>query len=347
MKRIVICCDGTWNTPDESDAGVPMPTNVTRLAEAVLPHEGHTDQLVYYNPGVGTSGSWLQRLIDGYTGRGVAANIIQAYHFLIDVFVPGDQLYLLGFSRGAFTVRSLAGLIRCCGILRRKETHVLDRAFRLYRSRLPGSHPREREATLFRRTFAAEDVSPIEFIGVWDTVGALGNPLLFGQLSPANRFHDTDLSTKVRHACQALAIDEKRWLFEPALWHQQPDAEGQTLEQVWFCGVHSNVGGGYEDTGLSDLALVWLVEQVRRYGLAVGELDAKPNPTGRLRESRTGLYRLIPTYYRRIAAPQKKPTNEFLHASVAERYRADPKYRPWNLEGYYAARPALRPGGGA
>ncbi len=347
MKRIVICCDGTWNTPDESDAGVPMPTNVTRLAEVVLPHEGHTDQLVYYNAGVGTSGSWFQRLIDGYTGRGVAANILQAYHFLIDVFVPGDQLFLFGFSRGAFTVRSLAGLIRCCGILRRKETHVLDRAFRLYRSRLPGSHPREREATLFRRTFAVEDVSPIEFIGVWDTVGALGNPLLFGQLSPSNKFHDTDLSTKVRHACHALAIDEKRWFFEPALWHQQPDAEGQTLEQVWFCGVHSNVGGGYQDTGLSDLSLVWLVEQARRYGLVVSELEAKPNPTGMLRESRTGLYRLIPTHYRRIAAPQKKPTNEFLHASVAERYRADPKYRPWNLEGYYAARPALRPGGGA
>src|SRR5207247_5447737 len=146
----------------------------------------------------------------------------------------------LGFGRGAFTVRSLAGFIRTCGILRKNALHALPQAFLLYRSRAPATHPREREATLFRRTYAVGEVSPIEFIGVWDTVGALGNPLLFGNLSPGNSFHDTDLSTKVRHAFQALAIDEQRRLSQAALWHQQRDAVAQQLEQTWFCGPHSN-----------------------------------------------------------------------------------------------------------
>lgn len=348
MKRLVICCDGTWNTPDESDRGIPAPTNVTRLAEAVLPRAGQVEQLAFYHPGVGTSGTWLARLVDGYTGQGVAQNILQAYRFLVDYFEPGDRLFLFGFSRGAFTVRSLAGLVRCCGILRRDQAHVLPRAFRLYRSRSPASHPRLREATLFRRTYAVEDVSPIEFIGVWDTVGSLGNPLLFGQLSPSNRFHDTDLSTKVRCACQALAIDEKRRLFRPALWHQQPDAGDQRLEQLWFPGVHCNVGGGYTDPSLSDLALEWLTQRAIDCGLALAPLDLKPRPTAPLRESRTGLYRLLPAYYRPIAEPGPasgpvKPTRESLHWSVAVRYRDDLDYRPRNLERYYATHPGERP----
>jgi uncharacterized protein (DUF2235 family) len=234
-------------------------------------------------------------------------------------------------------------LIRSCGILRRNAVDVIPNAFRLYRSRAPGTHPREREATLFRRTYAVEEVSPIEFIGVWDTVGALGNPLVFGNLSPGNRFHDVDLSTKVRHAFQALAIDEKRRFFQATLWHQQPDAVGQQLEQMWFCGTHSNVGGGYADTGLSDLALQWLAQGARDCGLGVGDVPATPNPLGPIVESRRGFYCLIPKYYRPIADPAiLQRTCESLHPSVALRYRAT-RYRPPNLEAYYDRNPAERP----
>jgi uncharacterized protein (DUF2235 family) len=343
MKRIVICCDGTWNTPDQTNHGVAEPTNVTKLADAVSRTAGGAAQMLFYHPGIGTSGSRFSRLYDGFTGSGVSASILEGYRFLIENYEPGDQLFLFGFSRGAFTVRSLAGLIRSCGILRRNAVDAIPKAFRLYRARTPATHPREREATLFRRTYAVEEISPIEFIGVWDTVGALGNPLLFGNLSPGNRFHDVDLSTKVRHAFQALAIDEKRRFFEATLWHQQPDAVGQQLEQTWFCGTHSNVGGGYADTRLADIALEWLVQSARACGLGVGAIATSPDPLGPIVESRTGFYRLIPKYYRPIADPAvAQRTRERLHRSVAERYRAA-RYRPPNLEAYYDRNPSERP----
>lgn len=344
MKRIAICCDGTWNTPDQTDRGVAEPTNVTKLADAVARTAGGAAQMLFYHPGIGTSGSWISRLYDGFTGSGISTTILEAYRFVIENYEPGDQLFLFGFSRGAFTVRSLAGLIRSCGILRHNAVYAIPKAFRLYRARPPATHPREREATLFRRTYAVEELSPIEFVGVWDTVGALGNPLLFGNLSPGNRFHDVDLSTKVRNAFQALAIDEKRRFFEATLWHQQPDGVGrQQLEQVWFCGTHSNVGGGYADARLSDIAFAWLLEKARACGLGIDPVATDPDPLGPIVESRKGFYRLIPKYYRPIADPVVAGrTHESLHPSVARRYRARP-YRPPNLEAYYDRHPAERP----
>lgn len=343
MKRIVICCDGTWNTPDQTDNGVAEPTNVTKLALAIPLTAGAMAQILFYHPGIGTSGSRISRLYDGFTGSGISDTIREAYRFVIENFEPGDHLFLFGFSRGAFTVRSLGGLIRSCGILRRNAVDAIPNAFQLYRSRAPGTHPRERGATLFRRTYGVEEVSPIEFIGVWDTVGALGNPLLFGNVSPGNRFHDVDLSTKVRHAFQALAVDEKRHFFQATLWHQQPDAVDQQLEQMWFCGTHSNVGGGYADKGLSDIALQWIAQKARDCGLGVGDVRLTPNALGRIVESRRGFYRLIPKYYRPIADPAvPQRTCESLHPSVAQRYGAT-SYRPPNLEAYYDRNPAQRP----
>ena len=346
MKRIVICCDGTWNSPDQQASGVPVPTNVTRFADSVLLEHQGIPQLLFYHPGIGSEGSWFKRVFDGYTGTGISRNILDAYCFLVNHYQPGDQLFLFGFSRGAFTVRSLAGFIRNSGLLRPDSLSVLDRAYRLYRARGDASRPRGHEATLFRRTYAVADAIPIEFVGVWDTVGSLGNPLLFGRLSPQNRFHDTDLSTIVRHAYQALAIDEKRWLFEACLWHQQPDARDQLMEQAWFPGVHCNVGGGYVDAGLSDVALEWLVENAKRCGLRLGPLHLTPNPQGKIRESWRGLYCLFPPVRRSIGALTKGrgPTNESLHPSVLARYRAEASYRPRNLEDYFTRHPEERPG---
>ena len=348
MKRIVVCCDGTWNTPDEEKDGVATQTNVVKLAQAVKPADAAgTRQLMFYDPGVGTSGNRFKRAFDGATGSGISKNIKQAYEFLIKSYEPGDELFFFGFSRGAFTVRSLAGLIRNSGLLRPDYVAKIPEAYELYRDGGKSTHPKALEATLFRRTYAVADRIPIKFIGVWDTVGALGNPLLLKKLGGGrNKFHDTDLSSTVQYAYQALAIDEKRRHFKATLWNQQAHSTGQTLEQVWFVGVHSNVGGGYKSTGLSDLALQWMIGKAAPLGLDLDPIPARPDPATKPDESRKGFYLLIPAYYRPINKPDpaKGATHETLDASVATHYKSDGKYRPENLEEYYERFPGEKAG---
>lgn len=337
MKRIAIFCDGTWNTPDKLKNGKHCQTNVVKMANALSQTsiDGKV-QVLYYDAGIGSEGSLIKRVFDGATGTGISENILKVYRFLIQNYEPGDELFLFGFSRGAFTVRSLAGLIRNSGILKISNSDQGHRAYKIYRSRKPEFQPREVEATLFRKTFAVEETTRIKFIGVWDTVGALGNPLLLnGILSRRNRFHDTDLSSKINNAFHALAVDEKRKNFEATLWHQQPDSKNQVLEQVWFPGVHSDVGGGYpeSESGLSNLALNWMLEKARSCNLNFDSFTIDPNPMAPMHESYRGFYRLQPRLYRDMAkADQKKGnSNESLHPSVIIRYKEDVKYRPKNL----------------
>lgn len=266
-KRLVVCCDGTWNFADQ-----PSKTNVAKVALSVLPgFAAGKEQRVHYHSGVGTRRR--ERLRGGAFGAGLSRNVVDAYRFLVETYEPDDELFLFGFSRGAFTARSLAGLVRNGGILRREHADRIPEAWALYRDRI--EQPNGAAATLFRRSYARE--TEIRFIGVWDTVGALGIPVPGPTwLQPAahrfNRrwaFHNTELSSWVRAAFHALAIDEQRSAFRPALWHQQPGAaeQGQELKQVWFAGVHCDVGGGYKETGLSDIPLLWMVDQARRQGL--------------------------------------------------------------------------------
>jgi uncharacterized protein (DUF2235 family) len=299
-------------------------------------------------------------LWDAISGWGISANIRDAYRFLIRNNESGDQLFLFGYSRGAFTVRSLAGLIRWCGILRPDAISHVQKAFNFYRSRDNNKKPRTEAATEFRRKYAVEDISPIEFIGVWDTVGALGNPLL---LKFGNEFHDVGLSTMVRYAYHAVSIDEKRKQFIPTLWEQQPPPPtemqtavqqisgrpwGQTLEQRWFCGTHSNVGGGYRDVGLSDVALEWMIDKAQAAGLSVAAPMFTASALGELRESWRSFWRLLGRLDRPIDSPEAGAvTCEALDQSVAVRYRshdaAVPPYRPPNLENFYRRHPDQRP----
>jgi uncharacterized protein (DUF2235 family) len=315
-KHLVVCCDGTWNTAYQSINGIPCPSNVTRLALSIADKDSDGQcQRVYYHPGVGTS-RW-DHLRGGAFGAGLSANVLDAYLFLIDNYEPGDDLYFFGFSRGAFTARSAAGMVRNCGILRAENRDRIDDAYRLYRSK--NDKPSGMTSTLFRSAFSHEPT--IEFIAVWDTVGALGIPpvgpgFLHPVLNWVNKrwsFHDTELSSHVHGAYHALAIDERRGAFKPTLWKKQPGAK-QTVEQVWFAGVHCNVGGGLIDSSLSDLALLWVVNKAEHHGLAfkdhafklrqegdTGELkpgeEAKftvaPNPMTLPGRSYTLLYRLI------------------------------------------------------
>lgn len=334
-KRLIMCCDGTWNTPDETTDGQPSPTNVTKLALSLAP----TDQLgmeqrVFYHRGVGTT-RW-ERLRGGAFGFGLSRDVRDTYRFIVSNYEPGDELFFLGFSRGAFTARSTAGLVRNSGILRRGEQDRVNEAYSLYRSR--SAAPRSTEAQLFRKSYSHE--TRIRFIGVWDTVGALGIPVSGGRwvnlLNRRWQFHDTDLSTKVDSAFQALAIDENRGPFVPTIWRQQPDAVDQQLEQVWFAGVHSDVGGGYPESDLSDIALWWLTERARSLGLAFNEplveLD-KRWATGPIHDSFAGIYRFVKPHARSLGTTD--PAHEFLSSTALERHHSG-DYSPQGLVDYLA-----------
>jgi uncharacterized protein (DUF2235 family) len=343
MKRIAIFCDGTWNTPDKTQDGKLCQTNVVKMANALSEFSADgTVQILYYDTGIGSEGKMSKRIFDGATGFGISAKILQAYKFVINNYEPGDELFLFGFSRGAFTVRSLSGLIRNSGILKITNLNFVEKAYSIYRSRHPRFQPREVEATLFRRTYAVEETTKIKFIGVWDTVGALGNPLpIKGFGNNKNQFHDTDLSSRIINAFHALAIDEKRKNFVATLWHQQPGIKDQVLEQVWFPGVHSDVGGGYPETGLSDLALHWMIEKAKSCSLSFNSTITNSDPAAKLHETYTGFYKLQSKLFRPIGKvdPKEGNTNESLHLSVMERYKRDTTYRPKNLVEYFNQHP--------
>jgi len=343
MKRIAVFCDGTWNTPDETAEGKLCQTNVAKMASHLSPvSKDGTPQLLYYDLGIGSEGNLLKRIFDGATGTGISKKILQAYLFIIQNYEPGDELFLFGFSRGAYTVRSLSGLIRNSGILKFKNIDQIDRAYQIYHSRKPNLQPRAEEATLFRKTFAVEESTRIQFIGVWDTVGSLGNPLfLNGFFSKRNQFHDTELSTKINHAFHALAIDENRKSFEATLWHQKEDYKSQLLEQIWFSGIHSDIGGGYPESGLSDIPLKWMIEKAESCNLNFESIETMPNPMLEMHKSYTGFYTLQPKLFRPIdkIAPDKGYTNETVHLSVLERYKKDSSYRPKNLVDYFKRHP--------
>ena len=352
MKRIAIFCDGTWNSADQEKNGAPCPTNVIKLALRAARHDGAMPQVVYYGQGVGTGGS-VDKLTGGAFGKGLDDNLYAAYRFLVLNYEENDEIFLFGFSRGAYTARSLAGMVRKCGILRLRYAPRYAEALQLY---CDGSHPDEDRARRFRSecSVTQERAIPIRFIGVWDTVGALGIPVrgLRALTADKYRFHDVELSGTIQHACQALAIDERRAPFEAARWAYRPK-DGQTIEQAWFCGVHSDVGGGYApaESGLSDIALQWMRDRAVSAGLAIDpDVDAayppKADPMAVLHNSKKGLYRLTPGSDRVIGlaarsdeqpdadTAERDPTQS-LHPSVLTRWDGDPGYRPKNLRDYF------------
>ena len=297
-KRLVVCCDGTWNTPDQGGED-PSPTNVTRLALQVVERP---DQRLHYIPGVGTSRG--ERLRGGVFGIGLSRNVRDGYRWLVENYEPGDELFLFGFSRGAFTARSLAGLIRNCGILRRELGDKVDVAYDLYRSARPEEHPNSAGAELFRKVHSHAPVG-IHVLGVWDTVGALGIPGRgFNAINKRWRFHDTTLSSSVSAAFHALAVDERRGAYVPTLW-TEPDRRieppsagpvgcacpaGREVAQVWFSGVHSDVGGGYPESELADVTFRWMTQRAAAHGLVLDgdgpQIDGTASPEARDRGDR-------------------------------------------------------------
>ena len=295
IKRLVVCLDGTWNTPDQKSG----PTNVVKLMREVRSADDKgTPQIACYVEGVGTGGL-IDRIRGGALGRGLDENIKDGYRFLAHNYRKGDEIYLFGFSRGAFTARSLAGFIGACGLLGKGELEFLPDAWKYYQT-APAKRAPEGYGQFKKRP--DRDIQ-IKCVGVWDTVGALGVPgESLNWLNKAKyKFHDTKIGGNIDNAFHAISIDEKRGPFAPTLW-QGPDRipKDRTIEQVWFPGVHSNIGGGYEDSKLSDIALQWMIRRVRdNTGLAFYDTAFKEDRDshdwaieGMLYESRSGLYGL-------------------------------------------------------
>lgn len=343
MKKIIVCCDGTWNKPGMLDMGEKTETNVLKFYNATAGNDAEgNSQVKFYAKGVGTGG-WLDSFRGGAFGAGLNAKIIEAYKFIMENFEPGDAIYLTGFSRGAYTARSTAGFIRNSGILKKEKHHLLPNAFNLYRNRDEFSHPDSAHMHAFRKDHSSE--TNIKFIGVWDTVGALGVPFprfnTFNQDTLRVAFHDLKLSAYVENAFHALAIDERRKVFAPALWQQSPNAGKdkaplQVLEQVWFSGSHSNVGGGYKDKRPSDISLRWMIDKARSCGLCFNEdfieqniLTDDEKCEGVLRNSKTLAYRAFSDDIRRMG----KTANGFedVHVSAINRREKFEEYNAPNL----------------
>jgi len=306
MKRIAIFADGTWNSPEQGGA-----TNVLQMARAVQPEVDGMEQVAFYDWGVGTD---RKKIAGGITGAGIDKNIMDCYRFIVHNYNAGDKLFFFGFSRGAYTVRSLAGFIRNCGLLKREHANQIPAAYRLYRKRSKTSSPDEPQAVKFRKDYAVANITPIEFVGVWDTVGALGIPVPFwGTLGEREfLFHDTEPSKIIQHARHAVSIDENRQDFEPTLWSEKP---GLDLQQVWFAGVHSDVGGGYDEPGLSHCASHWMLNEASNFGLKFEShfIDSlNPNPGDKQHNERKGIYLARQELVRTIKGP--------LHRSVKQRW---------------------------
>jgi uncharacterized protein (DUF2235 family) len=362
VKRLVVCCDGTWNRPDQTKQGVAAPTNVAKISLALADEDDAGDpQVLYYEAGVGTRRR--ERFLGGAFGVGLSRNVQDCYRFLVDCYEPGDKLYFFGFSRGAYTARSTVGLVRNAGILRPEHRDRIEQAYALYRNPDRDSEPGGIASELFRRSYSHSEIY-FDFVGVWDTVGALGIPIDGFRPPWVSRlwtFHDTRLSRYVLNAFHAIAIDERRGPFKPTLWVQQDGADNQTLEQVWFSGVHCDVGGGYRDPGLSEIPLLWMAEKARNCGLVFkpdhlvvttpatddearrAGIDVAPDHAAELHDSRTLYYRLLPPYDRRLANDGADVDGGALASSARRRYDEDGRYRPPGLAEWLAAGKRIAP----
>jgi uncharacterized protein (DUF2235 family) len=362
-KNIVICSDGTGNTAIKGRG-----TNVFKLFEAIDLHGHRTDpkldpQIAFYDDGVGTEDLKTLRLLGGIAGVGLARNVRQLYRELARVYDPGDRIFLFGFSRGAFTVRTLAGMIATCGILNGSDVSRLptakalkdavDRTYDAYRAGydsyltqfvgwLLGWPDHKTAVGRLHEEYPFHSSVRIAFVGVWDTVDAVGMPFALGKL--VNRwiyqfkFPTQELSKSVERACHALAIDDERLSFAPVLWREAAD-DGGRIEQVWFAGAHSNVGGGYPKQGMSLVALEWMLRRAMDLGkLRVQPLDLElyrghASVDDKLYDPRAGkgiFYRWAP---RDIAALcRANNVQPQVHLSVVERIAHGTEgYAPGNL----------------
>jgi uncharacterized protein (DUF2235 family) len=353
-KNIVICCDGTGNDFGDHNS------NVVKLCGTLIVDA--RQQVAYYHPGVGTMGAPTARnrvgkawsVVMGLAfGVGLLANVGDAYRYLMNVFEPGDRVFLFGFSRGAYTVRALAGVLHMFGLLWPGNDGLIPYVTRMYakRSRKAAGMKHTFEvAEEFKATFGRH--CPLHFVGVWDTVSSVGwiwDPLKLPYTA------QNPVMVNGRHA---VSIDERRCYFRNNLWG--PALSNQNIKQVWFAGVHSDIGGSYSytESGLSQITLEWMLCEARSFGLLVNSERANtaigrvpppppvaPDPRQKIHNSLTfwwWLLELLPhSYYDPISqkarwriplgARRFIPEGSVLHSTVGEKCSNDPGYKPTNL----------------
>ena len=363
IKRIALFLDGTWNNVSDN-------TNVWRLKSLCAKTP---EQVVYYSAGVGTQRG--ERFTGGMFGIGINDEVTDAYEWLVEHYEPEAQIFIFGFSRGAFTARSLAGFISRCGLLKPGSPISLKQVFERYRKQnVPNSiatlQKLADDGLSFEDRRLKEYSRPIEiwFQGIWDTVGSLGVSLPFmPHISKEDfAFLETDLHINHRYAYHALAIDEHRKAFAPTLWtkkttKQDDDVPPRTLDQVeqrWFVGAHANVGGGYEDDLLAQIPLGWLMQKAISKGLVFTDnvvIDGDETVCSirdSYKEMADGFYELITAgqrHYRPVGVDPEDvgdaivtTINESIDATVFERWRMDTMYRPQNID-EWAKRRGLNP----
>ena len=377
-RRIVVCCDGTWNRSDQKNI-----TNIEKISRSIQTDPGDCGgvvQQVEYIAGVGV-GYTTDRILGGWLGAGVFSNVRAAYRFLALNYEDGDEIFLFGFSRGAYTARSVAGMIGTIGLLTREALVHNHLAEALDRYKMRPAIPAQTDFPT-QQAFLEGCCHPhvrISFLGVFDTVGSLGVPSV---IHTDHQFHDITLGDRIRVARQALAIDERRRPFSPCLWSVPDDAptevtvtgsdgelrEVPRVKQVWFPGVHCDVGGGYDRSGLSDTALKWMTDEATEAGLvfdrSVLDQYLDVGQPAYLHDSMNPMYRIADAYetvvprpevmkdtfvdgWRNLTpAPVPQPTEPgeqprstsipvLVASSARERYDdADSDYRPDNLRRY-------------
>jgi len=330
-KNIVVFSDGTGQ-----EGGKGANTNVYRLFNMIT--DRSPEQIGFYDRGLGTG---IRKITGSIAGVGMSKNIQECYRFIFENFSAEDEIYLFGFSRGAATVRSLSGFLHLFGILPKSRPELIKQAYKIYKIRdIEKRAARAKEFLSHHHTMWAS----VKFLGVWDTVAALGVPfrtigVLLDRLPFAkHKFHDFALSECVDHARHALAIDDERRTFHPLLWEEKIGKE-QTMKQVWFCGMHTDVGGGYPESGLSDNALEWMVDEAKQHGLHIyedHEVKVDPKPNGEMHNSRSGFPGSIFKHKQR-SWPTGRNDGPVIHKSVKERTKNpdnedSPPYKPWIME---------------
>lgn len=319
-KNIVICCDGTGNSPADQEDGKSCASNVWKFYDALIATpDCNWSQIGFYDPGVGTGTSsesrklnflgrllaatgkvgkmagklsgTVRRLVEAGTGQGISENILDGYSAIVREYRPGDRIYLIGFSRGAYTARCIAGVIRRAGLLKAEYARFAPDLVKMYVNRRP-------QATVKLRPEVCHDNQDVNiaFIGVWDTVASLGLPLWGWWFRPlgfgSNAAFDRDSRpVECEFACQALSMDEKRSQFFVTPFDESPPAAGQfvakSIEQRWFRGTHAGVGGGYADANLSDVSLLWMIDRAACHGLRFDPVKVsaiRANPLGKVHD---------------------------------------------------------------
>ncbi len=317
MTNIVICCDGTGNEYGKNNTNV---VNIFSLAKRT------SGQTTFYDPGVGTGGweyeeesGFLNAKSDLATGHGLQKNVLDAYRYLMSHYKDGDKLFLFGFSRGAFTARSLGGMLHKCGLLEPGSDNLVEYASKVYNTK-----GNQAIASGFKDTFSRS--CPVHFIGVWDTVESL-------IMNAGKKFHDTCLNSEVSFGYQAISIDEKRKDFPICMWNES-DSAGPFIEQVWFAGVHSDVGGWYNERGLSNITMQWMLQKAKSAGLDIDDALVATMPgdhNDKIHESYSGFWKF------RGSRARKIPEGALIHKSVIDRVNNPAnKYKPKNLPDDYS-----------